>query len=249
MTLVELLVAMMATSILLIGIGVVFTGSLKSLVVVTAKGDLTANAQVAMETVSSKLRAGHGVLNAAGVPGATLMVATANSITFRADLPEPASSTAAATQVAPWNPAYASTLSGAALWPSAVRYSWTSTLCGTGSDKRGIIEETARASFVASGVTAGTVSYGAFSSPRCVLRTTSTTGIGFRYFANGVGGASGCALPDAATPTRWPSPSLMPTALTTTTELANVKSVEVSIIAQDPGGRQVSLLNQICLTN
>jgi hypothetical protein len=259
-SLVELLVAMFATSILVIGVGAVFTGALSSLGVVTAKGDLTSDVQLAMQTVTQSLRAGNPVQNATAATGGIVTATatppmttplttttTATSIVFRADLPEPRAATWGPVQLI-LNSSYQGTLTASRLWPYQVEYYLVTSGCGTGAVQAGVMQALTPAVFnpVTAAVSYPNVPVGARKT-RCVLRTTSTSGISFRYWGPGTNAtgnnSSACVIPDGVAPT----PSAVPTPSTTTA--VKIKSVEVTMVAQDKSGRQVSLLNQICLTN
>jgi hypothetical protein len=245
-TLPELLVAMFATSIILIGVGTVFTGSLRSLTVVNAKAQLTSDAQLAMQVMLPTLRAANGIPNpTSGQPGAIVITGDATSLSFRADLKPPVGNNWAATQLG-WSSTYKGTLDATGLWPYRVDLYLSTSGCGAGGTQPGVIQALRPTVFNNS---TGAASTPAAPTLRCILRTRSLTGLGFRYFGTGTssGGSatSGCVIPDTATPARWPAPSTV----TPSTSPGSVKSIEVSVIARDTSGRQVSLLNQICLTN
>ncbi len=171
------------------------------------------------------------------------MAGGANSIMFRADLPEPQAATWAPAQINAWNPTYGTSLKDGLLWPYRVKYSVSSTGC---SGLPGLVEELTPYRFSATGSTS-------FGSPatRCLLKTASTEGISFRYFTGAAAGLSGCVLPDSAVPARWLSPIVVPAPIDelATAVLASVQSVEVTVKASDSAGRQVPLVNQICLVN
>lgn len=249
MTLIELLVAMFAASILLVGVGTVFTGALRSLGEVTAKGSLTSDAQIAIQTITVKLRAANKIPASLITPNTNpsymVSTGTATGLTFYAEVPEPNWNAWTSAQLG-WNDDYKKSLRATQSWPYKVEYSLAPSGCGTGGTLAGLIQKTTPAVFNNS---TGAATFAGTATTRCFLRTTSTTGLAFRYFGSGTSSTgtstSGCVIPDTATPVRWPTPAVVSAA----TAPGTVQSVEVSVTAQDSDGQKVALLNQICLTN
>ena len=249
MSLIELVVAMFAASIILLGVGTVFTGALRSLGEVTAKGSLTQDAQIGMQTMAVKLRAANkipaSVSNPNVNPSYIVNTGSASSISFYAELPEANWSAWTTGQLA-WNSDYQKSLQATKSWPYKVEYTLATSGCGSTGLLAGVIEKTTAAVFNNS---TGAVTFPGAGTSRCFFRTTSTTGLAFRFFGSGTSptgtSTSGCVIPDTVTPVRWPTPSVVNAA----TAPGTVQSVEVSVTAQDSDGQKISLLNQICLTN
>jgi prepilin-type N-terminal cleavage/methylation domain-containing protein len=232
MTLVELMVAMFATAILLAGVGTVFVGALRSLRVVTAKADLTSDAQLAMQTMTGRLRAADYVQPADTAYPNIPLTATATSIKFLSYLSNQTLATQLANAidaVAPGN-TVGPQLRATGLVPDQVEYKYVATGCGSGALQSGMTETvTAPAPLATPSATGGLLSWPGTGQTRCVLRTTSA--VSLRYF-------SGCALTDPVI-----------AAPVTGAALNTIKSVEVTATASDTSGRQIRLLNQTCLVN
>jgi type II secretory pathway component PulJ len=231
LTLVELVVAMSLTTVVLAAVGTVFVGALRSLSVVSAKGDLTGTSETAIEIIGGRLRAADYAppdgANPAAVLEATYSAMTVSTYVYDQPLAD-----YLVTRIASPTNALSLYLQNTKMVPKQVRYAYVANASACGN-KSGVTETVTSPRYSPSG--AQLFVWDAVDTPirtRCVLRSTKAPSLTatpayslFKYY------------PDCVSTIEDSSP------------LSDIGGVAIDLQTTDASNNMVELKSRICLVN
>jgi type II secretory pathway component PulJ len=229
MSLVELLVAMSVTIVLLASVGTVFIGALRTLSTVNSKAELSTNTDLAMRTITQRLRAADYRQPESEASNTAVQAASATSISINAYLKDAAlaASLSATLDGALPGSTQAAWMAQTQLVPTLVQYSYATNSAACGG-KPGIIQTTTPPRIHIDG--AQVLAWDTGASNRCILRTSAAPDAGhpmFRYY-------TGCGASDAES----------------SADLGAIRGIGIQLRASDATvTTPIVLQNRICLVN